>query len=865
MRRQLPRSDSRGALSVSELALDTERPPDSLLENDAPEDAVRTAQEVAARLIEERPEGRRYEERDRVAEGGMGCILRVWDHDLHRHVAKKVVRDAEEARSVSHHASRLRRFLEEAQITSQLEHPAIMPVHDLGLDETGKLYFTMPLIKGQHLGAVFSALARGEFGWTRARCLHILIKVCEALGYAHDRHVVHRDIKPDNIMVGRFGETYIMDWGLARIVDPAAAADLADPPTIIHSDRERERSSDPGSPYLTSDGQVVGTPSYMAPEQAMGYVEQVGPWSDIYAVGAMLYQLLAGRAPYSSEFTTPKPQVVLEMVTDGPPKPLLEVDPDLPRPLVAIAERAMSREPRDRYPDVIAMARNLEAYLDDRPTDTAGRVEALQLALRRNRGVVATAAVAAVALLAVLVVYLVQQAADSARRLRMLDFMAAEALMDQADSVHVILPEHVAGMERWIARAEDLLSREARYRLEAEDDAPTPEPTGGERLEMLANMDAIAAELPRMQGDAAKARSLRQQSVDRYAEDWQRACEEISRLEVYGGLQLAPQTGLVPLRRDPDSGLWEFWVVASGGRPKFDEAKSGYLIGAEDGIVLVLIPGGEFTIGSPPDEQHREVDEVQTLRRLAAYFLGKYEVTQATWQNVMGSNPATYHVETDVQFKPVSLLHPVETVDWFDSQRFARRLGLVLPSEAEWEFAARAGHPEPYYGSADGNVLEEFENLASQTTSNAPAPAPWVDRWVYHAEVGRFVANDFGLHDMLANVQEWCADDYERSYQPPSPRPGRELHRRAGAAERVLRGGHWFSPIHWCRSALRVPPEARDRDGPDRAPGREVGRPGSGLTDQQAEQQPQEQEQGEDQAEQERDDRRDLHLRLVVP
>src|SRR5262245_35996380 len=165
----------------------------------------------------------RYKLEGEIARGGMGAILRVWDEDLQRHLAMKVVLGQGEAapsgKTPPVDSRRLARFLEEAQVTSQLDHPGIVPVHELGLDAKGCVYFTMKLVKGKTLKDVLDELAAGEGDWTQTRVLGVIQKVCDAMAYAHHKGVIHRDLKPTNVMVGRFGEVYVMDWGLARVLD----------------------------------------------------------------------------------------------------------------------------------------------------------------------------------------------------------------------------------------------------------------------------------------------------------------------------------------------------------------------------------------------------------------------------------------------------------------------------------------------------------------------------------------------------------------------------------------------------------------------------------------------------------------------
>ncbi|MCC7169543.1 MAG: tetratricopeptide repeat protein [Planctomycetes bacterium] len=334
-----------------------------------------SSDELLRRLAESSAGSGRYRFRALVGRGGMGAILKVWDRELRRPLAMKVVLGkGEEALTgatprVEERA--LARFLDEAQITSQLDHPGIVPVHELGTDESGRAYFTMRLVRGEDFEKVIEHVHAGRDGWTLTRALNVLVKVCEALAYAHSRGVVHRDIKPANVMVGKYGEAYLMDWGCARNLDQPERRDIrittAPKQTgevkTLRRDLKKEL---PNSPLFTMDGDVIGTPAYMSPEQARGDLEQVGVQSDVYSMGALLYHLLSGREPYIPEGVRPSAYMVLRWVLEGPPKSLDSLAPTASPELVSIAEKAMAREPRDRYPGAESFARELQAYLDGR-------------------------------------------------------------------------------------------------------------------------------------------------------------------------------------------------------------------------------------------------------------------------------------------------------------------------------------------------------------------------------------------------------------------------------------------------------------------------------------------------------------------
>ena len=331
----------------------------------------------------------RYKARDEIARGGMGAILRVWDEDLRRPLAMKVALRGDGgttgAASDAGSQKRLSRFLEEAQITSQLDHPGIVPVHDLGIDPEGRVYFTMQLVDGRDMRDIIALAERGEEGWDMKRVVGVLIRVCEALAYAHAKDVVHRDVKPGNVMVGKFGEVFLMDWGLAKVMGREEQEALTS--SIIHTLR-----SDGSSAEHTLAGDVVGTPAFMAPEQALGRGEEVGPGSDIYAVGAMLYLVLTGQLPYQPLGETVSAWTILEAVKSGPPWPVKKINPDAPPELVAICEKAMAREVADRFDGAMGLGDELRNWLEGHAVATyeTGLFYGIKKWVGRNKAMAST-------------------------------------------------------------------------------------------------------------------------------------------------------------------------------------------------------------------------------------------------------------------------------------------------------------------------------------------------------------------------------------------------------------------------------------------------------------------------------------------
>jgi eukaryotic-like serine/threonine-protein kinase len=275
---------------------------------------------------------------EEIGRGGMGTVHRARDTDLLRDVAMKMLDPA-----IAEVPKYMESFIAEAQITGQLGHPNIVPVHKLGIDASGRVYFTMKLVNGVSLHEWLEHPARGPGSYERlADGLEIFMKVCDAMSFAHSRGVVHRDLKPANVMVGDFGEVYVMDWGLARLAGPGI-----------------EISEAPGS--RPAERAVVGTPAYMSPEQASGRVEDCDHRSDVFGLGAILYQMVTGCPPYPSDL---EDEELYEAVREGaytPPEMLCGASAS--KRLLNIVKKALSREREDRYPSAAAMKRDVQRFL----------------------------------------------------------------------------------------------------------------------------------------------------------------------------------------------------------------------------------------------------------------------------------------------------------------------------------------------------------------------------------------------------------------------------------------------------------------------------------------------------------------------
>ncbi len=290
------------------------------------------------------------------AKGGIGQVWLARDSDLGREVALKEIRPEQpEVGAVRN------RFLAEARITGQLEHPNIVPVYELVRPaDGGRPFYTMRFVRGRTLSeAVKDYHRRLEDGTTGPlelrQLLDAFVDVCNAVAYAHSRGVIHRDLKGANIVLGDFGEVMLLDWGLAKVLGQPGT-DKPVPLVTLEKGTTAEQ---------TVQGQVLGTPAYMAPEQAAGRLDQIHEWTDVYGLGAILYEILAGRVPFSGEDTTD----VLRKVQHEPPIPPRILSRDVPKALQAICLKAMAKNPKQRYTRADDLARDVQHWLADEPVE----------------------------------------------------------------------------------------------------------------------------------------------------------------------------------------------------------------------------------------------------------------------------------------------------------------------------------------------------------------------------------------------------------------------------------------------------------------------------------------------------------------
>jgi serine/threonine-protein kinase len=779
----------------------------------------------------------RYEDLGSIGRGGMGEVRRVRDRVMGRVLAMKLLfADLERAPGMRS------RFLAEARLTASLQHPGIVPVHDCGALPDGRLWFTMQEIRGRTLGAAIRALHEeagdgGPAPEAMRRLLEVHARVCEAVAYAHSHGVVHRDLKPDNVMIGEFGEVFVLDWGIAR---------------AARSGIEAPREPDDGSPDVsailgpasrTQAGGILGTPSYMAPEQALGDRKRIGRRTDVYALGAILYEILCGGPPYAG------PGAWAEVLV-GPPVPLASrclgpVPPDL----VALCERAMARDPADRPATARALAEGMRAFLDG-----ARRRE-------RARALVAEARALAPSIQAL-------RARSQALRAEARTVLARVQAFDPAEQKAPgwALEDQARALELRAAQEEVLWQRKLRAALEEAPDLD-------EAHEALADAHAAelrAAEAARDPEATARAEALLREHdrgrhaallrgegaltlattpagaevlLSRYVERDRRL-----RLEPAGSLGRTPivraslphgsylltvrAPGHHELRYPVRIGRGEAWdgVRPGGGAPFVVPLLPEGTLGGGD----VYVPAGWFLSGGDPAAS--ESLPARTLW-LDGFVIRRHPVTQAEYLAFLndllargreadaatacpraaratagGVDVALFVRDPKGAFRhgphtPAEHdAHPVTNVTWLGAALYASwyadRTGRPwrLAGELEREKAARG---------ADGRRFpwgDQPETTWACMVSSRPGQAGL-------APIDDFPTDEspYGVRGLAGNVRDWCAD----AWTPEGPEVVRGVVRTvpasaADAGLRSIRGGAWSAApptVSSAASRFAAPPE----------------------------------------------------------
>ncbi|MCD7897266.1 MAG: SUMF1/EgtB/PvdO family nonheme iron enzyme, partial [Planctomycetaceae bacterium] len=732
-----------------------------------------------------------YEIGDVLGVGGMGIVSLARQASLDRQIVIKTIRPEYAERIESQE-----KFITEALAIGSLDHPNVVPIHDMGVGDDGKLFYVMKQVKGRNWRQALPELSESEN-------IDILMRVCDAVAFAHDRGIIHRDIKPENVMLGDFGEVLLMDWGLAAAILPTAKA-----------------------AHITDASACAGTPSFMAPEMARGLAADLGPWSDQYLLGAVLFNILTGKPPHPGA----NAKEGVRNAANNLVRKTTRRDE-----LMEVALRAMHANPRKRFPSVkefqkavghcrihlesIALSRKGDEVLDRAIAESGyddfirainfyeqalvlwdGNDNAAER-IREARQQYATRAIAqgdfglALALtenstdpveidLATQARRGQAQVEARRRRVRLLSFVATALLLLVAfvsATAYVIISRQAAAErearteaerqrglaeerraeaadQRNIAMAERRIAEEQRRIAESERaEADEQRQNAVEALRVAEEARAAEAVANEMRLREQTARLAAVEEARNRAEEALRARQEIQRL---GYLE--------------DNSRWRFTAseakalqaeaAASHGIPVTMTARAG-----QGDFVLNLIPLGEYVMGSPPRDPSRNSDEYlhEVVISRPVYF-GITEVTRGQWQAVVGvekpedigADPADEGwVDMVWRFRPVPADDanlPATAVSHDDVMnlflpalnRLAGQGGQFrLPTEAEWEWAARAGTTGHFY-TGD---LEEDLARCGWYVKNSGGKAQ---------TVGQKEPNVRGLYDIIGNVWELNLDAY---------------------------------------------------------------------------------------------------------
>jgi len=721
----------------------------------------------------------RYAIQEEIARGSMGRVMLAFDRVLERQVALKVLHDKHRDDKLSRY-----RFVMEARITGRLQHTSIMPIYDIGVLPTGERFFAMKPVEGVSLGDVLKqrsageARAREEYG--RDRLLTVFRRVCFGVAFAHAHGVVHRDLKPANVLIGDYGEVALVDLGLARLItpDPTDRRDVPEAAELAQADGR-----------VTRVGSVIGTPYYMSPEQAMGLQDMVGPQSDVYGLGAILFHILAGRPPFAGK----KVNEVLAKVRRGNPRPPSEVAPeeDIPPELDTLCLRNLAMDPNDRSPDAVEFARDIERFQDSMRDRERERVLQEARMLRANDALTRYDDAWATYL----------QHASARRRyeaeVQMDDLVARKVPLWQAQERERLLLDDV----------EARLTEAVRHcRLAISNESPQVR----DRLAELLMTHARRAEAMRDEAGAAWcARLLARVDEDGLYGAWLRAgaalsfrtqpvglmvgifrCREVERrlvpdevvhrgpapvelatLPLGSYVALVNRAGVtlrVPflVERDSPVELTLVWPNAALLRSGFAFVAGGeFLTGGDTDLAepLKLIALPSFSIAMHPVtclEYHEFLADLDVRDRKAS---------ERRQPRIVDGGPLVWGPDGERLIGRFSPHRPVTGVTLEDARAFcdwrAARDGVRyrLPSTLEWEKALRGvdgrrfpwGHRfEPAWCRDDHDVLHEVGHFSEDVS-------PW------------------GVHDLATGVMEWTSTPVE-----------------PGAEQMIVRGQSAAAPLH---------------------------------------------------------------------
>jgi serine/threonine protein kinase/formylglycine-generating enzyme required for sulfatase activity len=777
------------------------------------------------------PQINRLEPGVELGRGGMGRIVEAFDPLLQRRVAVKFLLEPQKVTP-----RRLSRFIAEAQITAQLDHPNIVPIHEFGLSEAGDVYLIMKRVRGRSLHELVLALRLGDkqtrAEWDRHKLLRAFWYICQALAYAHGRGVLHRDLKPDNIMLGDFGEVYVMDWGVAKVMGQpellpelsAAIAPSFTPSAQAQSSRHSLHTQSTqhsqirriGGPS-TLDGASIGTPGYMSPEQTEGHFEQLTPASDIWSLGAILYELLT----LLPAFDAPSAMEVIikaaSYTTPPDPSAVALADP-IPQELAQICTKALAHAPADRYRDALALAQAIESFLDGSNRRAAAEQQ-LEAALRRW---VDFHALDRAHLRA-------QAAADTLRGFFAPHTSREEkapllALQDQLDDLNL---QRARAQQDTINACERALSQDPNHipsrKLLTEVYWHRLHTAEATRDRAAAHLHAGRIALYGAYSDRMLLEGTGRLSLATSPAGAAVMCQRIRRQGLTWTLEPGEALGVTPLSRvplpmgaylltitHPADGAVTCYPIHITRTHHWDAGTLPLLTAAEVGEGFVYVPEGPYlrggdpaAIGALPADTHHLAGFLISARPVSVSeylaFLNDVAASEgfeAAWARAPRHTPAGgQRWPLPADGAPISVPRvdddgdlwdptwPITSISWNDALTFCRwrsaRDGVpyTLPTEDQWEKAARGvdGRAFPWGDRFDATLCKMRLSRAGRPTPEPIAAFP-TDR------------SPYGVLDMAGSTRDWCVDP---SFNGDPDR-------------RTLRGGSWLDEPYQCRLASRI-------------------------------------------------------------